>query len=283
MQPLFEHRLELAGYETRVLELEGNGPPVLLIHGWADSADTWRLALDRLARAGRRAVAIDLPGFGAADPLTPGPMLPQYDAVASAALAYVGDRPIVAGNSLGGTVALRAAERHGHDVTGTVAIAPAGLDMARWFAVVESEPLLRGLLAVPVPVPSRLVQETVGRVYRQLAFRDQKAVDQNIVRTFCGHHPDRRAVARFLALGRRLLPELRADPFSLGAIETPLLVVWGTRDRMLMASSTDRIAAGVPHARIELFEGAGHCPQIECADRFAELLLEFETEAPVAP
>src|SRR3954468_23137820 len=65
MQPLVEHRLELAGTRTRALELEGRGPPVLLLHGYADSADTWRAVLDRLARAGRRALAVDLPGFGA--------------------------------------------------------------------------------------------------------------------------------------------------------------------------------------------------------------------------
>ncbi|HEY6779990.1 MAG TPA: alpha/beta fold hydrolase, partial [Thermoleophilaceae bacterium] len=68
MQPLFEHRITLAGYETRALELEGDGPPLLLLHGWADSADTWRLVLDRLARLERRALALDLPGFGTADP-----------------------------------------------------------------------------------------------------------------------------------------------------------------------------------------------------------------------
>jgi pimeloyl-ACP methyl ester carboxylesterase len=41
MQPLFEHRQELAGYDTRARELEGAGPPLLLFHGYADSADTW--------------------------------------------------------------------------------------------------------------------------------------------------------------------------------------------------------------------------------------------------
>src|SRR3954452_24836988 len=81
-QPLFEHRLELAGHRTRVLELEGEDPPFLLFHGYADSADTWRLTLDRLARAERRAIAVDLPGFGRASALRPLPMLPQYDEVA---------------------------------------------------------------------------------------------------------------------------------------------------------------------------------------------------------
>jgi hypothetical protein len=33
IEPLFEHRLNLAGYETRVLELEGNGVPVIMFHG----------------------------------------------------------------------------------------------------------------------------------------------------------------------------------------------------------------------------------------------------------
>ena len=36
IQPLFEHRLELAGYNTRVLELEGDGLPILMFHGYAD-------------------------------------------------------------------------------------------------------------------------------------------------------------------------------------------------------------------------------------------------------
>jgi pimeloyl-ACP methyl ester carboxylesterase len=56
IQPLFEHRHTFAGYETRVLELEGDGVPIVLFHGYADSADTWRLALARIARRGRRPI-----------------------------------------------------------------------------------------------------------------------------------------------------------------------------------------------------------------------------------
>ena len=110
-QPLFEHRLELAGYETRALELEGEGPPLVLLHGYGDSADTWRLVLERLGRAGRAALAVDLPGFADADDLEHGEMLPQYDASpprrSSTPRRERRRAVVVAGNSLGGCVALR--------------------------------------------------------------------------------------------------------------------------------------------------------------------------------
>jgi pimeloyl-ACP methyl ester carboxylesterase len=113
-QPLVEHRLELAGFDTRALELEGDGPPLVLLHGFADSADTWRLVLDRLARQGRRAIALDLPGFATATRLEPGLVLPQLDAFAAAAVRHAaeeaGEPAVVAGNSLGGCMALRAVQ-----------------------------------------------------------------------------------------------------------------------------------------------------------------------------
>jgi hypothetical protein len=123
IQPLFEHRLTLAGYDTRVLELEGEGLPTVLFHGYADSADTWRQTLALLARRGRRAVAVDLPGFGAA-------------------------------------------ERHGDSLAGVVGVAPAGLEMTRLLHLVQRDPVLRSLVALPTPVPSFLLRATVARLYR---------------------------------------------------------------------------------------------------------------------
>lgn len=282
MEPLFEHRIELAGFRTRVLELEGRGDPILLLHGWSDSADTWRCLLDRLARAERRAIAVDLPGFGAADCLADGPMLPQLDAFARAALDYAAQASrgprrrardvVVVGNSLGGCVALRAAERAPERVRRVVALAPAGLDMARWLTLIERDRVLRALVSVPLPLPPRVVQAAVGRVYRTLAFADGDAAEPAVVRAFARHHPDRAAIARMLASGRRLLPELR-DPFDFAALRCPVLLVWGDRDRLVFHSGARRLLAAVPDARLELLRGCGHSPQIERPDYVARLLL----------
>ena len=65
---------------TRVLSTPGSGPPIVLLHGFGDSADTWRPVLELLAAAGHVAVAPDLPGFGRAPRLQREQLLPQWDA-----------------------------------------------------------------------------------------------------------------------------------------------------------------------------------------------------------
>ena len=91
---------------------------------------------------------------------------------------------IVCGNSLGGCVALLLAERSDLDLAGIVPVAPAGLDMARWFAVIERDPLLRTLLAAPVPMPRAALQRVVGEVYKRLAFHRPGDVDPRVAATF---------------------------------------------------------------------------------------------------
>jgi pimeloyl-ACP methyl ester carboxylesterase len=280
MQPLFEHRRRFGGFETRVLELEGDGPPLVLLHGFADSADTWRVLLDRLGRLDRRAIAVDLPGFATADPLRDGKVLPQLDrfatAVVSAAAAEGGSDVVVCGNSLGGCVALRTAQREGLPLAGVVPVAPAGLDMAGWFVLVEREPILRTLLAVPTPLPEAVVRQVVARAYRMLAFARPGEIEPGIVDAFTSHHRDRATVRRYLETGRRVLPELNHERcFDLARIGCPVLVVWGERDVMVASSGAERIVAALPEAAVELIEGCGHCPQIEAADRLTAMLAEF--------
>lgn len=291
MEPLFEHRMEFAGYETRVLELEGRGNPVVLLHGWSDSADTWRCLLAQLGRQERRAIAVDMPGFGAADRLQDGPMLPQLDAFAAAALAYAGAGAkqrtgrrrratgVVVGNSLGGCVALRLAEREPERVARVVALAPAGLDMARWLALIEHDQVLRLLVHAPVPFPAKIVQGAVARVYRSLAFADPAAVEPGIARAFAQHHPDRGALVRMLASGRRLLHELH-DPFDFSAIRCRVQLVWGDCDRLVFHRGAQRLLSAVPGSTLELIERCGHSPHIEHPDRVIDLLLG--DDAPLA-
>ncbi|MBA2349354.1 MAG: alpha/beta fold hydrolase [Solirubrobacterales bacterium] len=282
-QPLFEHRLRLAGVETRALELLGDGPPVLLVHGFMDSADTWRKTLASLAASGRAALAIDLPGFGAADRLVRGePVLPQHDAVVAAAVEQLaeqgGGAVVVVGNSLGGCAAIRAAQRTDLPLAGVMPVAPAGFDHPVWFRAIEGDALVRTLLAAPLT--ERLVRAIVGQAYRQLAFARPRAIEPTVVRAFVSHLHTQRDVRRALATGRTLMPEL-ADPFDLSAVTVPVRLVWGEKDRMVSHRGSRHLVAAVPHLSYDLLPGCGHCPQLEEPARFAELLEAFLAELAV--
>ena len=182
-------------------------------------------AAGRAGRGDRRAIAVDLPGFGHASRLGSGAILPQLDAFAGALVgqwAGAGE-VVVVGNSLGGVTALRLAERA--DLPGgIVPVAPAGLQMPRWFEIVDRDPVVRRLLALPLPIAPAVLRATVGEVYRQLVFARPRAAEAAVVASFAAHHASREGVAALLASGRRLLPELATPPFDFDRIGIAYMV-----------------------------------------------------------
>jgi pimeloyl-ACP methyl ester carboxylesterase len=281
VQPLIEHSTSAAGFRTRVLELEGEGPGIVLLHGWGDSADTWRPLLALLAERERRAIAVDLPGYAHADPLADGPVLPQLDAFAAelARSWAEGEAVVLCGNSLGGLVALRLAATGLPGLAGVVPVAPAGLEMPGWFDAVRRDPLVRRLLALPLPLPSVVMRAAVGTVYERLAFSAPGAADPALVASFAGHHAGRAQVARLLASGRRVLPELRTPPPDLAEIACPVLLVWGTCDRMVPHTGARVLIDALAGTELVLLDGVGHCPQLEATERLTELLLGFQASS----
>jgi pimeloyl-ACP methyl ester carboxylesterase len=279
-EPLVEYRLTLGGVATRALELEGEGPPLVLLHGFADSADTWRGALDLLGRRGRRALALDLPGYGTADPLArDAPVLEQYRAFARAAVEHAsaeagGADVVLAGNSLGGAIALRAGAEADLPLAAVVPVAPAGLDMPRWFGIIERDPFVRALVAAPVPLPELLVRTVVGEAYRALAFARPRGAAAEVVASFTAHHRTREAVAAVLANGRRLLPELHGS-IPLAEVRVPVLLIWGDRDRMVTHQGSRLVLEALPSTTYVELDGVGHCPQVEAPERFVTALEDF--------
>jgi pimeloyl-ACP methyl ester carboxylesterase len=236
--------------------------------------------MDRLRKQGRAAVALDMPGFGTAARLDrEAPIMPQLDAFMDAAVERWAEESdgsvVIAGNSLGGTAALRAAERHQDGrIAGIVPIAPAGLDMPGWFAAIQGAPLVRAMLRSPVPVPEAAVRRAVGSTYKVLAFASPRKADESVVNAFTTHFGSQRDVVRLLATGKRLLPEIKS-PFDFAKVCCPVLVVWGERDRMVASTGAQQILDALPNTQVELLPRCGHCPQIEEPDRLAELLADF--------
>ncbi len=177
---------------------------------------------------------------------------------------------------------MRAAERAELPIAGIVPVAPAGLDMAQWFTIIETTPIVRALLRAPVPLPETVVRDAVGRAYRSLAFTRPSAVDATAVRSFTRHLAGRRDVIRILATGRRLKPELQDGCFRLGRIACPVLLVWGDADKMVYPSGAARVLREVEDVRFEVIPNCGHCPQVECPAELARLLEGFPV-ASLAP
>ena len=147
---------------------EGTGPPLVLLHGVGHHWQAWRPIIDRLA-AEFDVVACDLPGFGRSAPLPPGSdqTIPAYTtAVEQLFAALALDRPHVAGNSMGGAIALELASRR--TVRSATALSPAGF----WTAAERryGQASLGALARMPRPLRPALTRLAARPAGRQAVF-----------------------------------------------------------------------------------------------------------------
>lgn len=267
------------GVGTRVLSVAGTGTPMLLLHGYSDSADTWRAVLTRLEAAGRRALAVDLPGFGFAEPRVPGPLTPQLEDFAAAVLADLGPAVLV-GNSLGAATAVRLAARHPDLVEAVVALDEPLLArhlparMARW----SDYAWFFRLLAV-LPVPAAAVRRGIGLAVRYLVYGPGYRTDPEFLASAVRSYPDMRAIA---AQGRDAVRYARENPAGHGDLVPgcPVLVAHGAVDRVIPVAASAALHAAIPGSEFVVLAGAGHCPQLDVPDEVVRLLLDFLARMP---
>ena len=248
----------------------GAGEPLLLLHGIGHTWRGWRPMLPLLERS-FDVLALDLPGFGHSPPLRDG-LDPTPEALADAverAMDEVGfDTAHLAGNSLGGRIALELARR-GRART-VVAISPAGLQHARergWGANV-----LRGVRWVVrnAPVPEAVLRNPVGRTLfaGPTAARPWRMDPDDLIeisRLF-GEAPGFDATLP-LTFGRQ--------PAGLDRIAVPVLLLWGTMDLILLPRQGRRFERLIPGAELRYLRGLGHVPMSDDPEGLAQAIAAF--------
>lgn len=245
----------------------GDGPPLLLLHGIGHRWQAWEPVLDRLAAA-HHVIAMDLPGFGGSPVPPEGMPADMAGTVARfpALLAELGvDRPHVAGNSLGGAIALELAAAG--LVASATALSPAGFftpaELRRALVILT---VLRANSYLPAPVVRAALR---SRAVRALGFGPLVA------------HPDRlsaeRATGDALALrrARGFRPAARSARHYrfIGAPDVPVTVAWGARDRILPSRQAVRARERLPQARHVPLPGCGHVPMSDDPELVASVIL----------
>jgi pimeloyl-ACP methyl ester carboxylesterase len=252
----------------------GNGPALVLLHPLGADRHVWEPVVPALSEQ-RTVLIVDLPGFGGTPPLTG--VSPTPAAIADAVAVGLEEldlprdgngRVHVAGNSLGGWVALELALRG--TAASVTAIAPAGL----WSRPLLPKASLGHLLARALE-PLALAAVATGAGRRML-------LTGSIV------HPERmttrqaqallRAYARapgFVAVNNAM----RAGQFvELERITVPVTLIWPDHDRLVRrpVSLPERVRS------VDL-EDAGHIPMWDAPDRLAQTMLETSAEPPAEP
>ncbi|MGQ4420315.1 alpha/beta fold hydrolase [Streptomyces sp. SAS_269] len=248
----------------------GRGAPLVLLHGIGHHRQAWDPVVDILATE-REVIAVDLPGFGAS-PGLPGGLaydLPTTNAVlASLFEALELDRPHVAGNSLGGLLALELGREK--LVRSVTALSPAGFwtqaERRYAFALLLA---MRGIAQrLPLPLVERLSRSAAGRT----------ALTSTIYRRPGRRSPDA-VVAETLALAGAtgFDATLRAGTtvrFTDELPGLPVTVAWGTQDRLLMRRQGVRAKTIIPHARLVRLPGCGHVPMNDDPALVARVILD---------
>ena len=253
------------------------GPPIVFVHGLGGSHLNWCLIGPRLA-AGRRAVALDLHGFG----LTPGT---RANATVQAnqrlldrfVREITGTPVILAGNSMGGLISLLQTTAAPDTVQGLVLIDPAlplPAQAPDW--AVTGQFLLQALPGLGElytrKLQSRPPQLAVQQLI-ELCFADPSRADPAMVTASIALASQRQALAdreeSFLAASRSMLRvtgRRRRYREMMAAVRIPVLLIGGDADRLVPVAAVRQVSARQPRWDTVVLAGVGHTAQLEVPD-----------------
>lgn len=263
------------GFRLRVLTA-GDGPAVLLLHGFLVNADDWRPTLTCLANAGYRAIAPDALGFGYSDkPGGSAYSLKRYAALNVGVLDALGVKSAaVVGHSMGGKHALATAILYPERVSRLL--------------IADSE----GFMTLPLFMRKGGALPFIGETILSLSALPP-VVRMQLAAAFAD--PDRYVTPELIARGRATLGDRRIRETTLAMsrhfeandlkgsglwerlveIRCPVLIVWGEQDRLFPVKYAYEARAAIPGSQLVIIPRCGHFPQIEAQERFHGLLLGF--------
>ena len=246
--------------------------PALCVHGWPQSSFMWRDLLPALASAGRRAVAPDLPGFGATPPDPPASLERHIEALDSVRLRAGLDPVVLIVHDTGGLIGLRWACENPDAVAGLVITNTGFFPDHEWIEI-----------AVTMRTPGQgeaLVDSASRAEFGTLLKAASDSFDEDVLDEYWKAFETREARRGWLELYRSFeLDELEPYQSKLAALAVPTLVLWGEADEFLPDGYAERFARQISGSKLVRLEGVRHFLFEDEPERCAREVIAFLSEA----
>lgn len=272
---MIESGVRVDGLGVRCLE-EGNGPPILLLHGGTlgFSAELWRASIAPLAAAGHRVIAYDQPGFGFSDDPPEFGLCYRQDFVVKLMDALGLPKLLLVGHSQAGGLVVGAALQSPERFSGVVVLGTGSLLPPLATPQRDVEPPAEG---EPTLADTRALLES--NLHRRAIITPQLLTDyhrMSIARNFTNAR--RRAAA-----GSGKAPGAGTPLWQrLGEVSVPLMMIYGANDRASAAERVGLARTRYPGIEYHLLENCHHIVQWDQPESVVRLILDFHRRLPAA-
>jgi non-heme chloroperoxidase len=241
---------------------------IVLVHGVSMSRRYFHRQLDPLS-ARNRVIAVDLRGHGGSQKVDSGYTIPQCGRDLDAFLdALALERPVLLGWSMGAFVVFDYIRQFGTGAIGGLIVVDEAASDFRWDGYPHGFVDLPTLHAFMTDIQDDRIS-FLRHLVPAMFHREQPPEDVEWMVAECARLP-------IGGLSAILFDQSVQDYREvLPSIDIPALVCWGRHDALLPVSGAPDTCARIPNARLELFEESGHCPFIEEAERFNEVVGNF--------
>ncbi len=250
---------------------KGEGPTVMLIHGFAGSFSNWNKLVEAFPE-GYRLIIPDLPGLG----LSQFPEIPEDENLIELFADFTHtlieelelDSIAIVGNSLGGFISWETTIRNQDKIASLVLLNSAGYD------VEDTKALFIKLSKTQVfkQVVKKGAPKFVAVAAAKRCLGDPSKVDRGRVDAFHGLLNKEGNLETVSRLGSS---NERPDSTRMSQVEVPTLIVWGDKDPVVPVEHAYKFHRDIKNSKLIVYEGSGHVPMIENTDRLMKDMLAF--------
>ncbi|MDI6592077.1 MAG: alpha/beta hydrolase [Patescibacteria group bacterium] len=252
-----EQKILINNLETN-FKIAGEGFPLLILHGWGGSSDSWIKIQKILAKEGYKVICPDFPGFGKSKtPFEPWGIAEYVDWLADFINFQNLEKFFILGHSFGGRVAIRFAVKYPEKLKSLILCNSAGIKH-------------------PLSIDRRIfwILAKIGNILFSLNPLTRFQIGaRNILYTLAR----RKDYLKAKDVMKETIKKILADDLlsDLPKIKTPTLIIWGQKDRIVPLKDAYLMKEKIPDSELKILTKVGHSPHLEVPEKLTEIIIQF--------